>query len=69
MTCRYSYANGMPDNRLDVENGDFGRQFGEVLACSGTSTSHDGYLVNSALTASQYIRYDWQSGKYVTEPR
>lgn len=57
------------DNRLDLETGAFGRAFGEALACSGTSTDHDGYLVNSALTASRYVYYDWDTGQYVTEPR
>jgi hypothetical protein len=57
------------DNRLDLETGAFGREFGEVLACSGTSTRSDGYLVNSALTRQTYVYYDWATGKYVTEPR
>jgi hypothetical protein len=57
------------DNRLDLESGAFDRAFGEALACSGTSTARDGYLVNSALTRRTYVYYDWTTGQYVTEPR
>ncbi len=57
-----------PDARLDYDNGDFERRFGEVLAMGATS-NRDGYWVNSALTKTKYIHYDWIKGVYVVHDR
>lgn len=67
------HGNGEADNRLQLENGDFARKFGEVTAAS-TAWASDAegkrfYVVNTALTLRQHIYYDWTKCQYVTQRR
>jgi len=59
------------DGRLALE--EFEQKFGEVKACSiafATATDDSRPCVlNSALTRSKYIAYDWSACVYTVTPR
>lgn len=48
---------------------DFDRAFGPRLAQAIGFNDSGQCVVNSALTRTRYVYWDWAAGRYVTEPR
>jgi hypothetical protein len=57
----------VPDQRLNEDA--FDAKSGVRLAQAFTPTNDRGCLVDSALTKTEYIRYDWATGQYIRERR
>jgi hypothetical protein len=55
------------DARLTIPG--FEQRFGTILAMPAALNAASQEIVNSALTRSRYIAYDWQRGEYISKPR